>query len=69
VYKIYKEYNKKLADMPSYAYLAIARAEKEKQLSVKLTFSKEKIDEYSKKYFMPRDAQSSSCYLQEAIDD
>ena len=69
VYKIYREYNKKLADMPSYAYLAIARAEKEKQLSVKLIFSKEKIDEYSKKYFMPRDAKGSSCYLQEAIDD
>ena len=69
VYKIYKEYNKKLADMPSYAYLAIARAENEKQLSVKLIFSKEKIGEYSKKYFMPCNAKSSSCYLQEAIDD
>lgn len=34
VYKIYGEYNKPLADMPSYAYLAVARAEEEKQLSV-----------------------------------
>lgn len=32
VYKIYKEYSKKLSEMPSYAYLAVARAEKEKQL-------------------------------------
>ena len=33
VYKIYGSYNKKLVDMPSYAYLAICRAEDEKQLS------------------------------------
>ena len=69
VYKIYKEYAKRLADMPSYAYLAVARAEKEKQISIRLNFSKEKIDEYSKKYFMPVWAQSSAVYLQEAIDD
>ena len=34
VYKIYGEYSKSIADMPSYAYLAVARAEDEKQLSV-----------------------------------
>ena len=33
VYKIYGTYNKKLADMPSYAYLAVCRAEEEKQIS------------------------------------
>ena len=33
VYKIYGAYNKKLADMPSYAYLAVCRAEEEKQIS------------------------------------
>jgi transcriptional accessory protein Tex/SPT6 len=55
--------------MPSYAYLAVARAEKEKQLSIKMIFSKEKIDKYSKRYFMPENAESSSVYLQEAIDD
>lgn len=32
VYKIYANYNKKLSEMPSYAYLAVNRAEKEKQL-------------------------------------
>ena len=69
VYKIYKEYSKVLADMPSYAYLAVARAEKEKQLSIKMVFSKEKIDKFSKKYFMPENAGSSAEYLQEAIDD
>ena len=39
VYKIYKDYNKKLSEMPSYAYLAVSRAEKEKQLSVAIEFS------------------------------
>jgi uncharacterized protein len=34
VYKIYGNYTKPLADMPSYAYLAVARAEQEKQLSL-----------------------------------
>ena len=33
VYKIYGDYTKKIADMPSYAYLAVCRAEDEKQLS------------------------------------
>ena len=69
VYKIYKEYKKKLFDMPSYAYLAVSRAEKEKQLSVKLIFSKFKIDELSTKYFVPRNANTSLVYLKEAIDD
>lgn len=32
VYKIYANYSKKLSEMPSYAYLAVNRAEKEKQL-------------------------------------
>jgi transcriptional accessory protein Tex/SPT6 len=34
VYKIYGAYTKKLADMPSYAYLAVCRAEEEKQISL-----------------------------------
>jgi hypothetical protein len=55
--------------MPSYAYLAVSRAEKEKQLSIRMIFSKEKIDKYSKRYFMPENADTSSIYLQEAIDD
>jgi uncharacterized protein len=55
--------------MPSYAYLAVARAEKEKQLSIRMNFSKEKINEYSNKYFMPKNANTSSVYLKEAIDD
>ncbi|MEI7477035.1 MAG: hypothetical protein WCJ81_00305 [bacterium] len=36
VYKIYGNYSKNIAEMPSYAYLAVCRAEDEKQLSVSL---------------------------------
>lgn len=69
VYKIYQNYSKKLFDMPSYAYLAVSRAEKEKQLSVKLQFSQEKISVFSAQYFIPKNANSSVEYLQEAVDD
>ena len=68
VYKIYKEYQKKLSEIPSYAYLAVNRAEKEKQLSIKLQFSAEKISEFSS-HFIPKNPNSSLEYLKEAIDD
>ena len=69
VYKIYKEYQKKLSEIPSYAYLAVNRAEKEKQLSIKLQFSAEKISEFSSYFFIPQNSNSSLEYLKEAIDD
>ena len=69
VYKIYKEYQKKLSEIPSYAYLAVNRAEKEKQLSIKLQFSAEKISEFSSHFFIPKNRNSSLEYLKEAIDD
>ena len=69
VYKIYKEYQKKLSEIPSYAYLAVNRAEKEKQLSIKLQFSAEKISEFSSHFFIPKNSNSSLEYLKEAIDD
>ena len=69
VYKIYKEYQKKLSEIPSYAYLAVNRAEKEKQLSIKLQFSAEKISEFSSHFFIPQNSNSSLEYLKEAIDD
>ena len=69
VYKIYKEYQKKLSEIPSYAYLAVNRAEKEKQLSIKLQFSAEKISEFSSHFFIPKKLNSSLEYLKEAIDD
>ena len=69
VYKIYKEYQKKLSEIPSYAYLAVNRAEKEKQLWIKLQFSAEKISEFSSHFFIPQNPNSSLEYLKEAIDD
>jgi len=69
VYKIYGEYSKKLSDMPSYAYLAISRAETEKQLQVKLEFSHDKIREETTKYFFPKNYGTCICYVQEACED
>ena len=69
VYKIYKDFNKKLSEMPSYAYLAVSRAEKEKQLSVGIEFSQSKISEFSTRFFIPQNANSSVEYLHEAIED
>jgi len=69
VYKIYGEYSKKLSDMPSYAYLAVTRAENEKQLNVKLELSNDKIWEETTKYFFPKTYGTSICYVQEACED
>ncbi len=68
-YKIYKEYSKQITYVPSYAYLAIDRAENEKQLNVKLKMSDEKIRSFANNYFLPNNANTSSCYLIEAIED
>jgi len=68
-YKIYSEYNKNFSAIPSYAYLAIARAEKEKQLKIKIWFHMEQILKRSAKYFIPAKANTSKIYIQEAIDD
>ena len=69
VYKIYAEYSKKLSEMPSYAYLAVSRAEAEKQLNVKLEFSQDKIWEETTKFFFPKKHGTSISYLQEACED
>jgi len=69
VYKIYKEYSKKISEMPSYAYLAVSRAENEKQLSVKLNLSEARITKSAEKFFVPAQAKSCVEYLKEAIQD
>ena len=53
VYKIYGDYKKSLKEIPSYAYLAIFRAEKEKQISVDFQMARERIVEKARKYFIP----------------
>ncbi|MCK9467300.1 MAG: RNA-binding transcriptional accessory protein [Candidatus Absconditabacterales bacterium] len=69
VYKIYKDYSKSISEIPSYAYLAINRAENEKQLNIGLNMSDDKIESFAKNYFLPNNANTSSCYLVEAIED
>lgn len=69
VYKVYANYSKKLWEMPSYAYLAVSRAEKEKQLILKLNFSDDKIWEDTKSFFVPKEYGTSIIYLEEALQD
>lgn len=69
VYKIYGNYGKKIADMPSYAYLAVCRAEEEKQLSLSMQCSYARIIEQAKAVFVPKNANSLVAYLIEAIED
>jgi uncharacterized protein len=53
VYKIYGDYKKSLKEIPSYAYLAMFRAEKEKQISVDFQMARPRILEKAWKYFIP----------------
>lgn len=69
VYKIYANYSKKLAEMPSYAYLAVSRAEDEKQLSLSLQRSDANITALAHKYFIPKQHNSTVEYLIQAIQD
>jgi uncharacterized protein len=69
VYKIYGNYSKKLAEMPSYAYLAVCRAEEEKQLSLSFQRSDDHIFALAQKYFVPSKTNTSLHYLTPAIQD
>lgn len=69
VYEIYKEYSKPLVNMPSYAYLAVMRAEWAKQLRVKLVFDEAQSLRAGKKLFVPGGASDLTVVLQEAIED
>ncbi len=59
VYKNYKEHSEKIAHVPSHRYLAIRRAEKEKELSVKITIDSNRYLETLKRYKL-RDYMGSS---------
>lgn len=69
VYKIYGEYNKSIADMPSYAYLAVSRAEDEKQLSVWLQRPMETLTQSASSFFVPKNTSDLVEYLTQAIED
>lgn len=69
VYGIYKDYTKSLTSIPNYAYLAICRAEKEKQLRVKTLFNETKSNAEAKRLFIPAHATNLKILLIEAIED
>jgi len=72
VYKVYWDYTKKWNQIPSYAFLALLRAEKEKQLNLNIDFSWEHTLECAKRYFLPNNWKwlwTSQEYLQWAIED
>jgi uncharacterized protein len=55
--------------IPSYAYLAISRAEKEKQLRVKIHIDEKKSLQEAKSLFIPHQASNLSSLLAEALTD
>lgn len=69
VYKMYGDYKKNLNEIPSYAYLAMFRAEKEKQISVAIDMAWPRILDLSHKYFIPQKTGTIVEYLEGAIED
>ena len=63
------EHSEKVAYIPSHRYLAIMRAVKEKELSVKISIDLSRIEENIKSYKIPRHAASTSDLLFEAYRD
>lgn len=55
--------------MPSYAYLAVCRAEEEKQLSLSFQRSDDHIFAVTQKYFVPSKTNTSVDYLIPALQD
>lgn len=68
-YKIYGNYSKKIQDIPSYAYLALCRAEDEKQIHISFDRSLSKILWLAGHYFIPRNPSDLQWTLEEACED
>ena len=68
-YKNLANESQKIAYIPSHRYLAIMRAVKEKELSVKITIDMQRVEENIKQYKIPRNASSSKELLLEAYKD
>jgi len=69
VYKNLVNKSEKIAYIPSHRYLAIMRAVKEKELSVKISVDTQRIEDNIKRYKIPRDASSSKELLFQAYKD
>ena len=68
-YANYEKYSKTIEQTPSYAYLALARAEKEKQMSLNMSFDEKRVETWSESHFIPKEANTSKSYLRLAITD
>ena len=68
-YKNLANESQKIAYIPSHRYLAIMRAVKEKELTVKITIDMQRVEENIKQYKIPRNASSSKEFLLEAYKD
>jgi uncharacterized protein len=69
VYANFLNHTEKVAYIPSHRYLAIMRAVKEKELSVKITLDIERIEQNIRQYKIPRNASSSKELLFDAYKD
>lgn len=69
VYKIYGNYSKKFEDIPSYAYLALCRAEEEKQISLSFDWSMPSLLASADSYFLPRNPSDLLETLHDAMMD
>ncbi len=69
VYKNLANKEEKLCYIPSHRFLAIMRAVKEKELSLKIVIDTEYIESNIKKYKIPKNASSSKEFLFEAYRD
>jgi len=68
-YANFINHSEKVAFIPSHRYLAIMRAVKTKELSVKIAVDIERIEENIQRYKIPRNASSSKVLLLEAYKD
>lgn len=69
VYKNYKSHSERVAFVPSHRFLAIKRAEKEKELSVKITIDSDRYIETLKRYKLKDHMGSSKSLLFDAYKD
>lgn len=69
VYEMYYEFQEKVKTIPGYRILAINRAEKQKEITVKIEAPEEKILQYLEGKIIIRDNKNTSPILQEVIKD
>lgn len=69
VYEMYYEFQEKVKTIPGYRILAINRAEKQKEITVKIEAPQEKLLQYLESKIIIRDNKNTAPILQEVIKD